>query len=58
MTAISAFRDRGDPATWIVEDNDADGDSVVSAAIFEGAELRAREYANWLQANRFREMHP
>jgi hypothetical protein len=59
MTNISVFRDRGNPTTWIVEDNDADGDSAVAAAIFEGyqAELRARAYANWLQS-RIKGAHP
>jgi hypothetical protein len=59
MTEIHVFPDRGDPTTWIVADDDADGDSAISAAVFEGyqAELRARAYANWLQS-RQREVHP
>jgi hypothetical protein len=44
MTDISVFRDRDGPATWVVEDNDAYGESAVSWITFEGyqAELSAR----------------
>jgi hypothetical protein len=60
VTGISVFRDTSDPRDWIVGDNDADGDSAVLKVIFMGdhAELHARAYANWLQANRFRGAHP
>jgi hypothetical protein len=60
MTDISVFRDTRDPRDWIVEDNDADGDSAVLKVIFTGyqAELHARAYSNWLQANRIKGAHP
>lgn len=52
MIRFEVVEDRHQPGCWRVEDIDFDGEGECHAALFIGndAEARAREYADWKNA--------